>query len=142
MVVLHFLNRLLSSYDMLQRFVELKPYLDQLSASMPDIVIPLGEWNLLMDMADSLKPLKMAIIRLTSKDVPVSEFYKIWITSFLKTKKIGKKNQIICSRWLIWNKIIIQLYFQELNFHCVYVRIWINEKAGYLATLRSSRVCS
>ncbi|XP_065211814.1 uncharacterized protein LOC135839631 isoform X2 [Planococcus citri] len=115
--------RLLSTYDMLQRLVELKPYLDQLSATIPEIVVPLNEWNLVMDIVDSLKPLKVAIIRLTPKYVPLSEFYKIWITSFLKTKKIGTefslrlcKNMDKRKSWLFNNVTFKSCLFLDPRF--------------------------
>lgn len=124
----------MSSYDMLQRFMELKPYLDQLSASAAELEISLKEWNLLMDVVDSLKPLKSASGRVSFKDRPLSEFYKIWITCFLKTKKIGKNifSHVTrnCYRMNEFSNYLPFLILQAHLFRYICVKIWINEKVG------------
>lgn len=75
---------------MLERLLEMKPFIEKLSEVSSDVSINPNEWNYVVDIVESLRPCKLAANRFQEKDLTLSQFYKVWITCFLKSKKIGK----------------------------------------------------
>ncbi|XP_065221032.1 E3 SUMO-protein ligase ZBED1-like [Planococcus citri] len=81
-------DKWISTYDMFQRLLELKPFLKKMSQSK-DLFISANQWKQIDDYITSYAPVRAAAHKLLTENVSLSEFFKIWTTCLLKTKKIG-----------------------------------------------------
>lgn len=75
---------------MLNKLLELKPFLKKMSQPK-ELFISATLWKQISDYVSSYGPIRAALHRLQIENAPLSEFFKIWTSCLLKTKKIGKR---------------------------------------------------
>lgn len=101
-----FLLRWISTYDMLHKLLTLKPHLKKINLPK-DLFISASLWKKVEEYVTAYGPIRTALYTLHQENVPLSEFFKIWTTCYLKTKKIGtlEMNSYFKNYFLVYSEL-------------------------------------
>lgn len=74
-----------STFDMLQRLLELKEYCEQIKDN--DLKLSESVWAKMIELINVLKPARIATKRLQSELLLLGDLYEIWQRCFMEVKK-------------------------------------------------------
>lgn len=78
-----------STYDMLERLKDLKPFCDDENSNDPALYISDNLFKFICDFIESFKPLKEITINLQKNQLCFTNFYEEWLVLKLKVKKLN-----------------------------------------------------
>lgn len=115
-----------STYDMLQRLIELRSFCIDFAPSTKDLHLSVNEWESIKSVVLSLKPAKEATLFLQRSQITIGDFYGIWWKCVNATKKVDTplarsliEALTTRQKMLFENEIFVSAMFLDPRYQCM-----------------------
>lgn len=113
-----------STYDMIDRLIELKEFCMDNRVENVEFDVPEQTWQFMSEFKEVFEPIKIATLQMQSKDMPLGDFYKIWLKLKIEIKKKSSpiKDALLTiiekrEKCLLENTIVLAALYLDPRFH-------------------------